>query len=66
MNINLTLTTSEAWIVRDLLNTEIARLNIAEKDLQGERFNEYSLQTIESNKAIIKSTLEKIFTSKSE
>jgi hypothetical protein len=64
MDITITLTAAEVWIIRDLLTSERARLAIKEREIFGEKFNEQQLQIIESNRSLISSALTKIFNAK--
>jgi hypothetical protein len=60
-SIQVTLTSAEVWIIRNLLASERARLDIKEREIFGEKFNEQQLQIIESNRSLIGSALTKIF-----
>jgi hypothetical protein len=66
MDITITLTAAEVWIIRDLLTSERARLAIKEREIFGEKFNEQQLEIIESNRSLISSTLTKIFNAKGD
>ena len=64
MDIEVTLTAAEVWIIRDVLGAEAGRLNLKQVEIMNNKYNEQQLQTIESNRSLISSTLTKIFNAK--
>jgi hypothetical protein len=64
MDITITLTAAEVWIIRDVLGAEAGRLNLREVEILNHKYNEQQLQIIESNRSLISSALTKIFNAK--
>ena len=54
MSIEITLTTAEAWIIRNTLVSESARLYLKELELKDDKYNKQQLETIASNRSLLK------------
>lgn len=66
MNIEVSLTAPELWIIQEVLKMEKSRLIIKESELKGDKYNKQQLETIASNQALILSSLTKIFNAKGD